>query len=386
MIAATGAASLLGTIATKQAHAANTRDRTQSKSHQTVQFIGDGMSRTPNEYAMLLHGLTAGKDDVRDSYGQGGAVAALEKKFAAITGKEKAIYMPTGTMANQLAASALSGDRSKVLVQDLSHYYRDEADAAQLVHGRRLVPVKENSANFTLDDVKSAISAYRAKEYFKTGVGAIVIENPVRRSHEEVFDINAIKSIAAFARANNIGMHLDGARLYMASAYSGVSIKEYSQYFDTVYISLYKYLGAGSGAILCGPTDIIDAMPNQIKIYGGNTAQSWSDAVVALNTLDGFEERFAKAKARADRLFTALNAAGGIRVDAFARGSNVFKLSIQDANPDAFQDALSAQNIRIRNHDKAGGFFPLKVNETILNADHASLSAIFTQAYQVARI
>ena len=83
-----------------------------------------------------------------DRYGNGGAVADLEKKFETITGKEKAIYMPSGTMANQLAIAVLSGDNTKIFVQDTSHVYRDEADAAQSVYNKRLMPLAKNETLF----------------------------------------------------------------------------------------------------------------------------------------------------------------------------------------------------------------------------------------------
>jgi threonine aldolase len=95
----------------------------------------------------------------RDRYGDGGAVAALEKKFEAITGKEKALLMPTGTMANQLAIAVLSGENTKVFVQDLSHVYRDEADAAQSIFQKRLMPLAKEETCFTAEELKKAVDS-----------------------------------------------------------------------------------------------------------------------------------------------------------------------------------------------------------------------------------
>src|SRR5678815_5809724 len=91
-----------------------------------------------------------------------------------------------------------------------------------------------------------------------------------RRTDGRMIPIDEIKKISEYCRSKNIKLHLDGARIYMASAWSGVSINEYSTYFDTVYISLYKYLGASGGAILCGDKALIEKMPHMIKIHGGN--------------------------------------------------------------------------------------------------------------------
>ena len=87
----------------------------------------------------------------------------------------------------------------------------------------------------------------------ETPIGAIQIETPVRRRQGERFDFDEMKKAAAWARAHNVGLHLDGARLFLESAYSARPVKEYAALFDTVYVSMYKYFNAASGAILAGP-------------------------------------------------------------------------------------------------------------------------------------
>lgn len=315
-----GAASLLPLAAAPSAHAipgVETADRP------AVHFTGDGIMLTPREYVEVLEGITAQDAPMEDSYGSGGAVERLEAAFAEVTGKQRAAFLPTGTMANQLAIKVLSGERPKVFVQERSHIYRDEADAAQSVHGKRLMPLAPGKGNFTLEEHQAAIDHYRAQEVFETTIGAIAIANSVRRTHEEIFDIGEIRRISGFAHANGIGTHLDGARPYMASAYSGVSIRENASYFDTVYISLYKYLGAAAGAVLCGSDNVMGPIPHLIEVYGGSMFRNWPNAAVALHFLEGFESRFRRAKEQADALFARLNRIEGIRVEPFERGSNV---------------------------------------------------------------
>jgi len=206
-----------------------------------IKFFGDGEMFEPTEYINELQKADAVSSIVVDRYGAGGAIEALEKKFAEITGKEKAIYLPTGTLANQLAIAVLSGEKTKVFVQDTSHVYRDEADAAQSVFQKRLMPLAKNETYFTAEQLKSAIESLAQEEVFQSGVGAVSIENPVRRTFGRIVPIEEVEKISTYCRNNNIKLHLDGARLFMASAWSGVPIKKYASYFDTVYISLYKY-------------------------------------------------------------------------------------------------------------------------------------------------
>ena len=122
-----------------------------------VKFFGDGEFYDGLPYLEMLQAANSKQPLKVDRYGSGGAIEELEKKFEAITGKEKAIYMPTGTMANQLAIAMLSGENTKVFVQDTSHVYRDEADAAQSVFNKRLMPLAKDQTYFTADELKKAI-------------------------------------------------------------------------------------------------------------------------------------------------------------------------------------------------------------------------------------
>lgn len=342
-----------------------------------VNLASDGRSLTPLQYATLLQARLDETGLGSDTYGAGGAVEELENRFAGITGKETALFLPTGTMANQLALKVLSGGRSKVFVQEQSHVFRDEVDAAQVIHGKRLMPLAPDAGNFTLEDLQAAVDHYRRNEIFETGIGAISIENTVRRRDEEIFDIGEIRRIAGFARENDIGMHLDGARLYLASAWSGVSIREYSNWFDTVYISLYKVFNAGAGAVLAGPKSVIDQIEHWMKAYGGTMAHNWHNALIALYFLDGIEERLAAVRQRTEDLYQKLNAIGRLRVERVERGSNMSKLFVEVADVDAFRKRLLEEhNVRLRQRNDEG-YIPVKVNETLLDVSVASIVEAF---------
>ncbi len=332
-----------------------------------VKFFGDGEMYEPTDYIRVLQEADKTVAIAKDRYGVGGVVEALEKKFAAITGKEKAIFMPSGTMANQLAIAVLSGNKSKVFVQETSHVFRDEADAAQSVFQKRLIPLAKNETYFTAAELKKTIEDMSTAEAFDTGIGAVSIENPVRRSDGRMISIDEIKAIRSYCIAKKIPMHLDGARLYVASAWSGVSIKEYSQYFDTVYISLYKYLGATAGAILCGDANIIDQMTHLIKTHGGSMYGNWTNAAMALHRLEGVEERFKAAKERSEQLFKVLNADNNIRIEPLNNGTNIYRLTLaKHINGTAFQTKLNQQyNIRLARPDSNNQSL-INVNETIL--------------------
>ncbi len=332
-----------------------------------IKFFYDGEDFTPSMYIDELQKINSKEAIKRDFYLQGGAVAAMEKKFEEITGKEKAICMPTGTMANQLAIAVLSGANTKVFVQDTSHVYRDEADAAQSVFQKRLMPLGREQTYFTAEELKTAIASLKEQEVFASGIGAVSIENPVRRTDGRMIPVEEIRKISEYCRSNNIPLHLDGARIYMAAAWSGVSVKEYASYFDTVYISLYKYLGAVNGAVLCGTKAVIDKMPHLIKIHGGTVFSNWVSAAMVLSRLEGIENRLQQSIRQATVVFDGLNKLPGLKVSALEGGTNIYRLDIdRKTDGNKMQQRLNKEfNIRIPPPgDKSKT--TLTVNETIL--------------------
>ena len=332
-----------------------------------VNFFRDGVVYSVADHLNELQKIHTLHPIKRDGYGYGGIVEELEKKFAELTGKEKAIYLPSGTMANQLSISVLSGDNTKVYLQDTSHVYRDEADAAQSLFNKRLMPLAKDKTYFTADELQKAIENLGEEEVFESGVGVVSIENPVRRTNGGIVPIEEIRKIRAYCQSKNIKMHLDGARLYIASAWSGVSIKDYASNFDTVYISLYKYLGASGGAILCGPKAVIDKMPHLIKIHGGNMAENWLNAAMALHRLEGIEIRLADAKKRAAELFLEINKISGLKINEIIGGSNIYTLQLpKDISGEKFCEKMYKDFKIGFNSPNENNQIDVLVNETIL--------------------
>jgi threonine aldolase len=354
---------------------------TTQAGNRIVKLFGDGIMFEPADYLNKLQSIQAQTPIVSDRYGVGGAVQSLEKKFAELTGKEKAIFMPSGTMANQLAISVLSGENAKVFVQDTSHIYRDEGDAAQTVFNKRLMPLAKDQTYFTAEQLQKAIDELPNQEVFNAGIGAVAIENPVRRSEGKMVPIDEIKKISAYCRAKNIKLHLDGARLFLASAWSGISIQDYSSYFDTVYISLYKYLGASGGAILCGDAKVIEKMPHLMKVHGGSMYGNWANAAMALHQLDGFETRLQAAIARADEMMAALNKVPGLELKKIKDGTNFYTMQIpKEVNAKAMQSKLSEEFGVLIPRLNQDNFAMFNVNETLLHQSSAYLINAFKKS------
>src|SRR5262249_33540066 len=124
----------------------------------TVHMTGDGLSLTPHEYAALLERLSREAQVTEDNYLLGGEVEKFEKEWATLLGKETAIFMPSGTLANQLALRALAGNKRRVIVQDVSHIYNDTGDACQTLSGLTLMPLGQGKATFTRADVEAVLT------------------------------------------------------------------------------------------------------------------------------------------------------------------------------------------------------------------------------------
>lgn len=335
-----------------------------------VNFAFDGLFLSPEDYITKLNEINKSDPIEPDFYGTGGVTEELEKEFARITGKEKAVYLPTGTMSNQLAIKILSGSNTKVMVPENSHVFRDEADAAQSVNNKRLIPLGKGKTHFELEDLKNEIDYLDKSEVFKSGLGVVVIENPVRRADERAVPIETIKNISNYCRQNGYKLHLDGARLHIVSAFTHVPVKEYASYFDTVYISLYKYLNAGSGAMLCGDKEIIDQIPHLIKIYGGTELSTWNNTAVALHYLQGIEERLAKVIKTASQLISELNKIDGVSISGISGGTNIYNLKLADEiNYIKLRTVLDKEyNIMLRRPTDEE-FVKFVVNESILTRD-----------------
>jgi threonine aldolase len=271
-----------------------------------------------------------------------------------------------------------------VLVQRESHIYNDTGDCVQELSGLTLIPLAPERATFSLAEVEvEAEFAREAEVRVATPIGAISIESPVRRLHGEVFDFGEMQRIAGFAREHRIGLHFDGARVFLASAYTGITPAAYAALFDTAYVSLYKYFNAGAGAMLAGPRRLIEGLYHQRRMFGGSLRQAWPYAAVALHYLDGFSERFQRAAAASETLFRAVREQPGCQVLRSPSSTNVTRLRSSGRDAAGLPERLHRRGIAIRPALTASpehAEFELITNETILRRPIAELTDAFVAA------
>jgi threonine aldolase len=212
-----------------------------------------------------------------------------------------------------------------------------------------------------------------------TPVGALQIESPVRRRRGERFDFQQMQKIAAWAREKGIGLHLDGARLFLESAYTGRPVREYAALFDTVYVSVYKYFNAASGALLAGPKALLDDLYHTRRMFGGGLPHVWPFAAVALHYLDGFEQRFQSAVNTAERVISTLSKDANFELERIPNGTNIFRMRLTGVNGPVYQQRLDAEGIGAATPAE-GSWFTLQVNETWARVPAAEIVGRFRKA------
>ncbi|UGQ48952.1 threonine aldolase family protein [Massilia endophytica] len=341
---------------------------------QLVLLGGDSLPRSPADYAARLQELLQGRAKVTDSYLAGGAVAELEAKFSALLGKEDTVFMPTGTLANHIALRLLCGEARHALVQQESHVYRDESNAVTTLSGINLVPLAPGRAAPSLAEVAEAIERAEVGPY-PLKVGAISLESPVRRAQGATLPPALVGEIAQLARSKRIPLHLDGARLLLMSGMDGFRVKSYCEPFDTVYVSLYKYLGAPFGGVLSGSKALMAKARELRHLFGGALYNGWEAALPALAALDGAEQRFAAVRAAGERLLAALEATPGYKVRRIPHGSNIAVLEMAPERAAGLEERLAQAQLRIR--PVRNNQVELYFNETLLRRDPAAIAAVF---------
>lgn len=349
--------------------------------NKTIDFIYDGLTLSPKEYADLLMKLVDEGKVKTDNYSNGGIVEELENKFATLLGKESAVFMPTGTLANHIAIRGLAGNNRRVIVQEQSHFYNDSGDCAETLSGLNLITAGKDAVDFSVNDVISIANQTKTGRV-ETRIGVIAIETPVRRKQDRIVTYDKIKQITDYARSNGIKTHLDGARLFVQSVHSNKTPAEYSALFDTVYTSMYKCFNAPSGAILAGTKQFTAGLFHERRMFGGGLPAAWPFAAIALHYADSFMSDYKAAWRTAQQFFTLLRKEERFTITELENGTHVVRLDIKGTDPDRFREALAKKNIQL--HEPVDKGFYLKINPTISRMQPEALAGLFIDSLRAA--
>jgi threonine aldolase len=263
-----------------------------------------------------------------DVFSEDPSVIELQEETTRVLGKEAALYAPSGCMANQLAIAAHTTTGDEVILEADAHIFNYETTAASYLSRVQLYPVKATDRGLlSADDIRPAI---REKAYYMPITRVIAIENTHNRAGGTVYPIERIREVSELACANGIIMHLDGARLWNACAYSGLAPKDYADHFDTVSVCFSKGLGAPVGSVLAGPKDFIKKAHRFRKIWGGGMRQAGIIAAGALYALRNNRERLVEDHVKAKRFAEIIcNDSKNVKIDMSRLETNIVLLKIE---------------------------------------------------------
>jgi threonine aldolase len=261
-----------------------------------------------------------------DVLGDDPTVAQLESRTADMLGKESAVYMPSGTMTNQVAIRAHTEPGDEVIMDANAHVYYYEAGAPAALSGVMCRLIDTPRGIFTADQLKRIL---RPQNIHHPRAKLVCLENTHNRGGGSIWPMDQIADVEKAARAAGLKMHLDGARLWNASAATGIPERDYAAHFDSVSVCFSKGLGAPVGSCLAGTAEFIARARRFRKMFGGGMRQAGIIAAGALYALQNNRARLAQDHANAKTLAAALAAMPGVSLNVADVQTNivVFKLS-----------------------------------------------------------
>ncbi len=275
-----------------------------------------------------------------DVYGEDPEVNRLQSELAERAGFEAGLFMPSGTMSNQVALAAHTDRGQEVIAPEGAHIYDFELAAMAVVAGivPRLVPAPAGVPR--VEDVRSAI--HRGVHQAPTGL--VALENTHNGAGGTVVPLEVSRAITKLAHDEGLPAHLDGARAFNAAAALGVGIEQVCRGFDSVSICLSKGLGAPVGSVLLGSRSFIARAHRYRKLMGGGMRQAGVLAAAGRYALETMPQRLHEDHARARRLAEGLAEVPGVTLDLDRVQTNMVYLSVADAT--ALSERCGRQGLR----------------------------------------
>lgn len=262
-----------------------------------------------------------------DVFGEDPTVNLLQEKVAQMLGKEAALFVPSGTMANQLAIKSHTQPGDEVIIETTSHPYNFEGGGGAVLSGIQFYCLKGVRG---ILDASQIVDAIRPDDHHFPFTRLICLENTHNRGGGSIYPLNKMAEIYRLAKSKNLLVHLDGARLWNASAATGIALREYAQWADSVSVCLSKGLGAPIGSLIAGSRGFIDRVHRFRKMFGGGMRQVGMIAAAGLYALDHHLERLKEDHKNAKRLAVGLKEVKGVSLDPKHVETNIVIFDISE--------------------------------------------------------
>jgi threonine aldolase len=272
-------------------------------------------------------------------------VEQLQDKIAAMLGKEAAIYMPSGSMTNQIAIRVHCKPGDEFICEVGCHVYNYEQAAFAQLSGLVARTVQGDAGVLQPEQLTGLI---RPKNDHLARTRLVTLENTHNRGAGRIQPYDNVVEICRWARENGLSTHLDGARLFNASVASGIDAATWAQHFDTVSVCFSKGLGAPVGSALCGAREMITQARRHRKLFGGGMRQAGIIAAGALYALDHHIDRLAEDHTHAQILAAAVRDAKGLELTPAEVDTNIviFRVDPNLASAADFVSRLEQKGIR----------------------------------------
>jgi len=280
----------------------------------------DLRSDTVTKPTEAMRAAMAGAEVGDDVLGDDPTVNALEQRTAEILGKEAAVYMPSGTMTNQVALRAHTEPGDEIILEAEAHVYFYEAGGPAALAGVMTRLIQGERGIFSGDDLRAVL---RPTNIHFPHTKLVSVENTTNRGGGSVWPMATLADVAATAREAGLKLHMDGARIWNAAVALGVSEREIAEHFDSVSVCFSKGLGAPVGSALVGSSEFIERARRFRKMYGGGMRQVGIIAAGALYALDNHRERLADDHANAREFARGIAGIDGIEMDIDTVESNI---------------------------------------------------------------
>ena len=279
-----------------------------------------------------------------DMFSDDPTVHTLEAEVAELVGTEAALFVTSGTMGNQLAIAVQTRPGDEVIVGDGAHIIVMESGAAPVLSGVQLA-VAGKGGLFTADEMEERIIA---PGYWSPRTSLVCVENTHNRAGGRIFPQRDAIAIAERARKHGFKVHLDGARIWNASAATGLSPKELAAPFDTVSVCFSKGLGAPVGSAFCGSREAVERARRFRKMWGGAMRQAGILGAAALHALRNHRERIGEDHASARAFAERVARIDGAHVDLAGVETNIVNVDLDaPMTGEAVSAAAKAQGLLI---------------------------------------
>ena len=280
-----------------------------------------------------------------DVYKEDPTVNELEERVASMFGKPKALFFPTGSMANQAAIKLHTNPGEQVICDKYAHVYNYEGGGASFNSGVSCKLIDGRRGMFTSEQVQASINP---PDFYHSPLTSLVaVENTTNKGGGACWDFNEILKIRKVCNDHNLGYHLDGARIWNAMVKTGESATQYGKVFDTISVCLSKGLGCPIGSVLIGDKEIMEGAIRVRKIFGGGMRQVGYLAAAGLYALDNHIDRLEEDHRKAQEIGDILGTMPSIKVvEPIETNIIIFELH-QNVNETEFVQRLADNNIHI---------------------------------------